>query len=59
MRLLARSILLGTARPHRYPPEAETAQQFANRPFGQLDAVALLDYPRQVDSSPAHYTVLG
>ena len=59
MRLLARAILLGTARPNRYPPEAETVQQFANRSFGQLDAVALLDDPRQIDPSPAHHTVIG
>jgi hypothetical protein len=58
MRLLARAILLGTPRPHRHPPEAETAQQFANRSFGQPDAVALLDHPRQFDPSPAHHTVL-
>jgi len=44
MRLLARGILRGTARPHRYAPEAETAEQSTDRPFRELDPIALLDH---------------
>lgn len=34
-------------------------QQGANRTFGQLDPVALLDHPRQIDPPPAHDAMLG
>jgi hypothetical protein len=59
MRILKRSVLLGTVRPHRYAPEAEAAQQIADRSLGQLDPVALLDHKRQVDPAPAHHAVDG
>jgi hypothetical protein len=59
MRLLAGDVLIGTARPHRYPPEAEATQQIADRSFGQLDPVALLDHMRQIDPAPAHHPMLG
>ena len=59
MRLLARGILIGTAWPHRYPLEAEATQQIADRSFGQLDPVALLDHLRQIDPAPAHHPMLG
>lgn len=59
MRLLGNAILLGTARPNRYPSEPEAAQQCADRPFGQLDPIALFDHMREVDPPPAHHAMLG
>ena len=56
--LLQRAVLLRTARPHRHAPEAETAQQVANRPLGERDPVALRDHARQVDPPPPHHAVL-
>ena len=59
MRLLGNAILLGTSRSHRYPPEPEAAQQFADRSLGQLDPIVLLDHMREVDPPPAHHAMLG
>ena len=59
MRLLKCSVLLGTAWAHRHPPEAETAQQVAYRPFRKRDAVALLDQSRKVDPPPPYHPMLG
>lgn len=59
MSLLGRRILLGTSWSHRYPPEAETPEQIADRPFGELDPIAVLDHLREVDAPLAHHAVLG
>lgn len=59
MRLLDRGVLLGTSWPHRYPPEAQTTEQIADRSFGQFDPIALLDHVREVDPPPAHHAMLG
>src|SRR6478672_10063332 len=59
MRLLRRGVLFRTAWPHRYASETETMQQIADRAFGKLYPVALLDRLREVDPPPAHHTMGG
>ena len=59
MRLLGGGVLLGTSWPHRYAPEAQPAQQIADRSFGQPHTIALLDDARQIDPAPAHYPMFG
>ena len=59
MRLLDRGVLFGTSWPHRDTPKAETTKQIANRSFGQLDPIALLDHVREVDPPPTDNAMLG
>lgn len=59
MRLLRCSVLLGRLRPYRQAPEAEAAQQSANRSLGQRDAELLGDLSPEIGSSPADDAMLG
>jgi hypothetical protein len=59
MRFQRFGVLLGVQRPHRNPAKAETAQQVADRAFGQADAQLLLDLARQIDPPPANHPVFG
>ena len=59
MRLLGGDILARMPRPHRQAPEAEAAQERADRSLGQDHAVTLLDHRGEIDATPAHHAVFG
>ena len=59
MRLQRCGILIGVLRADRYPAKAETAQQIADRAFGQRHAELPLDLGGQIDASPANHPVFG
>lgn len=59
MRLQRCGILIGVLWPYRYATKTETAQQIANRAFGQRYTELPLDLASQIDAPPANHPVFG
>ena len=59
MRLQRFGALLGVERAHRDPAKPETAEQIADRAFGQIDAPLLRNLAGQIDAPPADHPVCG